>query len=221
MSLEVTPLTEADIDAYIRVYWNAFTAVEGNLESVFFPEGLTEPVREYLRSGFDLSDPSFSYILVRDSSTKTVLSVAGWYHQTKHLTAQEILDKEEKARKERAEQKPVPGVNFTAVSDLREVQTKTRREILGGKPHALLKLLATDPTAQRRGAGAAALRWGLEKADDLGLPVYLEGSVMGRYLYTKNGFKDIREFLIDTAKYGRPHTVPHWCMLREAKHMDQ
>jgi hypothetical protein len=58
---------------------------------------------------------------------------------------------------------------------------------LGGRAHALLKL----PAAQRKGAGAAGLIWGLQQADELGLPAYLEASGMGRPLYAKHGFNEV------------------------------
>jgi ribosomal protein S18 acetylase RimI-like enzyme len=44
------------------------------------------------------------------------------------------------------------------------------------EPHWYLAHLAVDPSAQRRGLGAALLRRGIERADHEGLPCYLESS---------------------------------------------
>lgn len=182
-----------EIDDWNKVSWDAFAAAEDNLSSLLYPGGLTERTQAYMRerSRDSLSDSSYSYIFVRDSSTKQVLGVACWYFQTKDLSMQEVVDKEEEARQERAEQEPIPGINFPAISDFREAQARSKQDILGGKAHALLKVLATLPTAQRKGVGAAGLIWGLQQADELGLPAYLEASGMGRPLYAKHGFKEV------------------------------
>ncbi|KAK6004712.1 hypothetical protein QM012_008574 [Aureobasidium pullulans] len=223
MSFEITRMRENEIDDWNKVSWEAFAAVEDRLATLFYPGGLTERTKAYMgKSTRDsLSDSSYSYVFVRDSSTKQVVGVACWYFQTKDLSMQEVVDKEEKARKERAEQEPIPGINFAAISDFREAQASSKREILGGKAHALLKVLATLPAAQRKGAGAAGLRWGLQQADELGLPAYLEASGMGRPLYAKHGFNEVCELPLDTSKHGHPYKCTHWCMLRAAKCLDQ
>ncbi|KAI4723092.1 hypothetical protein E4T48_00778 [Aureobasidium sp. EXF-10727] len=193
MAFEITSMGEDEIDVWNKVSWEAFALVEDNLSSLLYPGGFTERVQAFMREKTreSLSDPSFSYIFVRDSGTKDILAVACWYFQTENWSMQEVSDKEEKARKERAEQEPIPGINFGAIADFREAQAESKREILAGRKHALLKVLATLPAAQRKGAGAAGLIWGLQKADELGLPAYLEASGMGRPLYVKHGFNEV------------------------------
>lgn len=51
--------------------------------------------------------------------------------------------------------------------------------------------MAVDPSFQRRGIGAALLRWGLEQAARERVPVLLFGSAKGAPLYQKLGFEDI------------------------------
>ncbi|CAD0092113.1 unnamed protein product [Aureobasidium vineae] len=193
MAFEITPMKEDEIGVWNKVYWEAFALVEDNLSSLLYPGGFTECTQAFMRNNTrdSLSDPSFSYIFVRDSGTKEILAVACWYFQTEDMSMQEVSDKEEKARKERAEQEPIPGINFGVIAGFREAQAKSKREILAGKRHALLKVLATLPAAQRKGAGAAGLVWGLQRADELGMPAYLEASGMGRPLYVKHGFSEV------------------------------
>lgn len=203
MSFEITRMREDEIDAWNKVSWDAFAAAEDNLSSLLYPGGLTERTQAYMRETTrdSLSDSSYSYVFVRDSSSKQVLAVACWYFQTKDLSMQEVVDKETKARKERAEQEPIAGINFSAISDFREAQAKSKQEKLAGKAHALLKVLATLPAAQRKGAGAAGLIWGLRQADELGLPAYLEASGMGRPLYAKHGFVEVSVVIIDRVEW--------------------
>ncbi|CAD0112065.1 unnamed protein product [Aureobasidium uvarum] len=193
MGFEITPMKEDEIGVWNKVSWEAFASVEDNLSMLLYPGGLTERTQAFMRNNTleSLSDPSFSYIFVRDSGTKDVLAVACWYFQTEDMSMQEVSEKEEKARKGRAEQEPIPGINFGAIADFREAQATSKREILAGKRHALLKVLATLPAAQRKGAGAAGLIWGLQRADELSMPAYLEASGMGRPLYGKHGFKEV------------------------------
>jgi hypothetical protein len=186
-------MKEDEIDVYIKVSWEALTSTGDSLLSLIYPDGFTESVQSNMRKTTrdGLLDPSTSYIFIRDSSTKDVIAVACWYYQTKDLTSQQMLDTEEKAKSKRAEQGPIPGVNDAVVNEFREASMKNKREILAGKAHAALRVLATLPAAQRKGAGTAGLVWGLGKADELELPTYLVSSGMGRSLYAKHGFEEV------------------------------
>lgn len=58
-------------------------------------------------------------------------------------------------------------------------------------PHVYLSAMAALPRRRGLGAGAALLRHGLGRAQDLGLPVYLEASTpRNRRLYARHGFQD-------------------------------
>ncbi|KAF1947123.1 acyl-CoA N-acyltransferase [Clathrospora elynae] len=89
-----------------------------------------------------------------------------------------------------------------------------KKELMGDKPHIYLHMLITDPDFQGRGAGGILLNWGTKKADELGLPMYLESSKMGHRFYQKRGFKDVETFGIDFSPFGGPiHEQP--LMIRE------
>jgi GNAT superfamily N-acetyltransferase len=78
-----------------------------------------------------------------------------------------------------------------------------------------LHMLHTDPKYQRRGAASALLKWGTERADQLGLPVYLESSHAGHILYGRHGFKDIEIFECDMRPFGGDKTFTVSLMIRE------
>ncbi|GAA5895892.1 hypothetical protein JCM6882_001404 [Rhodosporidiobolus microsporus] len=61
-----------------------------------------------------------------------------------------------------------------------------------GCPNYHLTILVVDPSKQRSGAGAALLDWGCKKADEKGVPMYLEATDVGLPLYAKYGFKTDR-----------------------------
>ena len=74
-----------------------------------------------------------------------------------------------------------------------------------------LHMLHTDPKHQRRGAASSLLKWGTQKADELGLPAYLESSTEGHHLYGKHGFEDVEIFEVDLVPFGggdKIHSAP-------------
>lgn len=66
----------------------------------------------------------------------------------------------------------------------------------------VLKFLHTDPKHQKRGAGGMLVKWGVDKAKEMGLPAYLEASTAGKPLYEKHGFETIGECIFDLGKWG-------------------
>lgn len=65
-----------------------------------------------------------------------------------------------------------------------------------------LHVLVTDPSYQRRGAASILVQWGVDRAKELGLPLYLESSKRAHELYKKFGFEDIEMFEVDMSLYG-------------------
>ena len=75
--------------------------------------------------------------------------------------------------------------------------------------HKDLHLLHTDPAFQKRGAGGQLVKWGTRRADELGLPTYLESSSAGHRFYQSHGFKDIEILQVDFSPWGGPvHEQP-------------
>ncbi|KAI9151965.1 hypothetical protein HJFPF1_09183 [Paramyrothecium foliicola] len=105
--------------------------------------------------------------------------------------------------------------NLEATDAFFGAQGRKKEELIGGKPHAYLRLLSTDPAHHRRGAGALLLKWGLAEADRLRVPSYLETSPAGRGLYEKNGFKQVDSVVTDFSKWGGPPRLEVGVMMRE------
>lgn len=79
------------------------------------------------------------------------------------------------------------------------------------EPHWYLALLAVDPDWQGRGLGGALLRPGLERADDEGLPCYLETQKEANLaFYGRYGFEPTHTIRLR-------HAPPVWCMTRPAR----
>ncbi|KAI6793500.1 hypothetical protein KC367_g7363 [Hortaea werneckii] len=70
---------------------------------------------------------------------------------------------------------------------------RRRRELMGGRGHWYLEIIATRPQYQGRGAGSMMINWGLERADQDNVEAYLEASPEAVSLYEKLGFENVAQ----------------------------
>ena len=83
-----------------------------------------------------------------------------------------------------------------------------------GVPHVFLGIIATEPGEGRRGAGKMLMRWGVERADEVGVEMFLEASPMGVGLYGGVGFEEVGEFEVGI---GEGERYVHKVMVRPGK----
>lgn len=58
------------------------------------------------------------------------------------------------------------------------------------------------------------IKWGLERADDLNLPTYVEGTPMAKQLYIKHDFEVVDELPIEVPGVD---VISDFCMIRPAQ----
>ncbi|KAH6683874.1 acyl-CoA N-acyltransferase [Halenospora varia] len=73
---------------------------------------------------------------------------------------------------------------------------KRHAEIMEGKKHWYLEILGTRPEYQGKGAAGRLLRWGIGKADEEGVEVYLEASPDGKPIYEYLGFEEVDRLIV-------------------------
>lgn len=61
--------------------------------------------------------------------------------------------------------------------------------------YALLVWLMVKPEYRRKGLGSLLLSWGLDRADEFGIPSILEASEEGSKVYVQYGFEGIQDFV--------------------------
>ncbi|MCJ1444880.1 MAG: hypothetical protein MMC23_005383 [Stictis urceolatum] len=66
-----------------------------------------------------------------------------------------------------------------------------------GRGYVFLQALAVEPELHRRGIGGRLLRWGLERSEREGVPIFLAASVVAMGLYEKFGWKKVGNLAID------------------------
>ncbi|BCR87273.1 GNAT family N-acetyltransferase [Aspergillus chevalieri] len=68
-----------------------------------------------------------------------------------------------------------------------------RGEYMGLKPHYYLDMLGTHPSYNGKGIASMLLKWGLDRADNDKVPVFLSASPAGKPVYERRGFRVVQE----------------------------
>ncbi|KAL8827651.1 MAG: hypothetical protein Q9170_006927 [Blastenia crenularia] len=88
-----------------------------------------------------------------------------------------------------------PGINGNLLSTLDQRAGEHRSShALRHESHWLLATLGTHPDYEGKGAGGMLIRWGLEKADEMGKRCFVDSSARGLDLYKKFGFEEVGAF---------------------------
>jgi GNAT superfamily N-acetyltransferase len=220
MPIELHPMTEADVDAHLEIMWLSFGS---DLMSVFYPNGMSASDRSHMKAdtlkAMRKSKPTEQtlYIKAIDTSLPAdaqIVSTAKWQIYPRQRSNEELdRDAKEGGRDDMFSE----GANVEAMKAFFSELVEKRRERFGGEPYVLLSILVVHPDHQRRGLGALQLKYGLEKADEMGVQAYLESSPKGKGLYAKYGFKEEGGMKFDAREWGRKEDVPHTLMTRPAK----
>ena len=220
MPLQLLPMEESDLSIYQDVCWEAF---KDDLMGLMYPNGYTPAAREWgLRTNLEQWRGHPDKIkmmkvidtdLPQDGPFGKIVGVAVWKFYPKDRTEEEL----EAEKIEHDEMGLPPDANVPLLEEFFGNIAKCKKEIMGGNANVLLSMLATLPAHHRRGIGAMHLRFGLEEADKLGLPAYLEASPMGKPLYMRMGFEEVREFPFDAKKWGGERDLPHTSLRRPAQ----
>ncbi|ATZ57210.1 hypothetical protein BCIN_14g03700 [Botrytis cinerea B05.10] len=67
------------------------------------------------------------------------------------------------------------------------------RERLAPKPQLYLNIIYTHPEFRRQGVADMIMKWGIEKAKEMGVEIWLDATVYGVPLYKKHGFAVVNE----------------------------
>lgn len=220
MPLTHLPVTESDIPA-----WNSAkeTAFATTLHNVMWPQGISPTTRGHLNNKMreQLQDPEIKFFKVIDTeltattpsdseSHGNIVGIAKWALHPYERSESELDAADAEA--ETAGYPPGMGEAFARAffGGMRVM----KRENLGGRPYVNLHILAVLPEHRGRGIAQMLLQRGLEEAEGLGLPVYLESTPMGKGLYEKWGFEVLNWLPFDAREFGGEEPLFHACMLR-------
>lgn len=222
MDIKIEPLKEEELDDFVKMQWAAFEPLEANMiMPMIFQNGLQEDLMErFRRRTLRITDGNLveNCFTAKDINSGEVLGIAWWdRNEDPPETKAEIDEAYNKAHEQREHDPPVQGMNKELDQAYYRASFYSEMQTVAGRPYTCLRVLAVSPKHHRRGVGTKLLRQGLEKADRLGLPVYLDCGVMGKPLYERYGFKNVGDFPLNCLDYGGRSDGRHWLMWRPAK----
>ncbi|KAI1357839.1 acyl-CoA N-acyltransferase [Xylaria arbuscula] len=70
------------------------------------------------------------------------------------------------------------------------------RARVGRRPQVYLFILYTHPDYRRQGVAQKCMNWGMKKADEMGVEMFLDSTPVGKPLYEANGFQVVEKTVI-------------------------
>ncbi|KAJ9494083.1 hypothetical protein H2202_010390 [Exophiala xenobiotica] len=212
MPLVLRPGEDADATRMAEIERTAFA--DNKLTPFLFPGPFPDDALEKRAEGLIAqrqNDPTTRWVKVVDTDTNTdeLVAYAKW----------NIMDKLRDP--EPGRQEFGPGCNIEMCKEYFGGIYRKRAELMGGKAYccklmgshplfvctayvdrflssySVLDLLQTDPQYQGRGAGGMLIQFGLDMADQLRVPAYLESSPNAHGLYYRYEFRDIGQFTLN------------------------
>ncbi|KAF2720637.1 hypothetical protein K431DRAFT_346944 [Polychaeton citri CBS 116435] len=225
MTIQFLPLEQADYTNYYRIVAAAFA--ENGLNPMMFPNGYSDAALKHMVEDLKREDVAYPGRFHRFKVIDTSLPADNVHGQLIGISTWKVfapersqadLEREEAKHQADVEKYGLPeGMNGEAVGAYFGEMEEFRKQYFGGKPYVLLALVATHPDHYRKGAGAMHLKKGLEMADELDLPAFLEATPHGAPLYRRHGYKDVKTLDFDGRNWGLDKKHEHVAMLRPRK----
>ncbi|KAI5860446.1 acyl-CoA N-acyltransferase [Durotheca rogersii] len=179
MPLVVLPAQQSDIKVLHDIYFAAFK--NEPVMGFLFPGGVDREAYDQVMKDSWGHDTNVYPIKCVDTDTGEIVGIANWEifwrpgaeNGWKMPEGMPWLTGKERERSE------------SVIMPVWEI----RDQLFSGRRHVYLQTTAVHPDHQRRGAGTLLLRWGMEVADKLELPLYLEATGTGLLLYEHEGFE--------------------------------
>ncbi|GLA38555.1 hypothetical protein AnigIFM63309_005852 [Aspergillus niger] len=207
--LHILPAAPNDSPAIADVFLHAFS---DPFSRRMFP--ITDDVRSWWVDQFrrdieqarDAANPSTAFLKVTAGEEGTVAAFAKWWYPVPSEGLP--LDGE------KSQTKTVwpPSSDADLCERFFSLMDSEKKRVMGGRKEGYfyLDMLGTHPQFNGRGIGSRLLRWGLDRADEKGVPTFLASTPAGRPLYEKYGFEAVEEYEVIPGYFQAS-------MLREAK----
>ncbi|KAJ5923286.1 hypothetical protein N7454_008531 [Penicillium verhagenii] len=143
-----------------------------------------------------LGDPKNTYLLITEETTNKAVAFSWWAHAKGQTVSQWAEGYKNRYRP--------PTMNGALMDATGGVRYLKRADVLGEKEFMHLKELYVLPSHQRQGLGGLMVAFGVDEADERGLPAYTEASPEGLGLYLKHGFKEVDRVTVDLEQWGGP-----------------
>ena len=226
MALQLAKATEADIPILYDVQMTAFLNSDPVNQLIYKANGITPSARAagIKRLQNELNKPGTVYMKVTDPAlvpsakgpNEPTSSVPGGIIAYSRWTINPHPTPRSEWTKPYVPHDAGEGINADLMRAFFTGIVNHRKDIVKGKPHVGLNLLATLPAHERRGAGTLQMKWGIDRALRDGLDCYLEATPAGMPLYQRMGFELVSEWELDTAPFGGDFCWKTWYLWKPA-----
>ena len=199
-NLTVSLLKPEEAEQYMRIRHEVFRPT---VNKILYARGepsekTLDQVREDIRDG--ITNKGILYLKCVDTSTGEMIAGARWrYVKPNDPNAKERTWEEVDAGL--TIPPPYEESDPDMFAELFKLFNANKREILGRRPYYVLDTLVTLQAHERRGAGSMLVRWGCEKADEVGVEAFLEASPMGAPMYARHGFQAVKTVELDLRRW--------------------
>ncbi|KAJ4989177.1 hypothetical protein SVAN01_05256 [Stagonosporopsis vannaccii] len=197
-SFEVLPCTEADIPRVFEIVSLAFAHDHEYVDAIF--PAHTTPLGRKIGSERMLQmfhgDSNGHFMKVVDRESGKIVAAAKW----NIYKAGEVQP-----------QSQMGGEYWESEEDKQRVLEETDGNLVA------LEMMMVDPAYQKMGAGKLLLKWGVARADEMGVDAVVEGSDRGKKLYASEGFDGPHCVVSVPEKFAARRKQTYWFMRRSAK----
>ncbi|EED16410.1 GNAT family acetyltransferase, putative [Talaromyces stipitatus ATCC 10500] len=201
MPYKVEVAQDADMPELMEALWDAFEKPYQGVLRNFFPilnndrEASLLAATNGQREEYKSSYPELIWLKVtyreddNQNSKGKIVGGAKWYFFQRNPFAPKPGSDHDPTAEEAVWYPEGPGRTF-ATAAMHALDKP--RMTMGQGPHAFLNIAFTVFEHRRKGVSNLFLKWGLSRADELGLESWLDASTEGRPVYTKLGFVPYR-----------------------------
>ncbi|KAG0648274.1 putative N-acetyltransferase [Hyphodiscus hymeniophilus] len=184
MPLILRKATSEDAQALTEIYFSAFSIDAISL--VVFPRNIPAAWKFWYDSVIEeIVDPNAHFICVvdTDSPAQPIIAYAKWNSPSAPMST-DLPEWPE-------------GSDHEIANHFFGNLVKKHAEIMEGRKHWYLEIIATRPEYQGKGAAGQLLRWGMARADEEGTETYLEASPDGKPIYEHFGFREVERLEVE------------------------
>ncbi|OJJ84639.1 GNAT family N-acetyltransferase [Aspergillus glaucus CBS 516.65] len=189
MPLNIHPATPRDSSALTTLFLAAFS---NPFNLTLFPR--TPDVRAWWEEKFarEATAPGRVLLKVVDTPDNAYAAFAIWKFPKYQSEGNQEQEEDGEEKGEGEGQWP-RGSDPTLCERFFGSMAAKREEYMGSKPHYYLDMLGTHPSHNGKGIASMLLKWGLDRADNDGVPVFLSASPAGKPMYERRGFRVVQE----------------------------
>ncbi|KAI1851727.1 hypothetical protein JX265_010961 [Neoarthrinium moseri] len=182
MPFAVLPALVPDITPVYDVYFEAFKGEK--MLNFLFPGGIDRQAHKHGTTLWWHHDQNGYTIKCVDSESGKIVGMATW----------EVFWRPGKDSrwKKPAGAEWLKGANRKKAESVLIPSWTMREKLFGGQKHIYCISLATHPEYRRKGIGRLLLQWGVDIAEQLQLPIYLEATVASAPMFESCGFDRLK-----------------------------